>query len=822
MSTLERGHNAVLPSAWHRDYTRSMLTHRQGNLDVLSRHSLATWLWALAFAGLALFVFAWAVRSWLVLTFPFQVEYGEGPVADWVRTIAHGHLPYKPIQPEPWTFSVYTPLYLLASSALMALGLPLWVGGRLLSLVSALGLAALLFGLARDQRSPGDRMGALAAVGLFLASPYLTRWATFYRPDMLALFWSALGIAFISHGQVYRRSGMVVPALCFVAAFMTKQSFVAAPLAALLFLGQTSWRQAQRLLLSLAVAGAMALGALALAVGPGTLWADLITGNSNPFSAASLPRFETSFVRIAGVVVALGLLALFWPQPASANATPSSDRTLLGLYALFGLLATVSVGKAGAWENYFLEPFFILCVLAGRTLGRLATGRRAARMAAPLLIGLQLLLFLPGFERFGPGAEQRWLATLDAERTALLAAMASTPAGQPLLSEDLGLLATAGRPVFLHTFVYTQLTRQGDFDQTPLLRAIAMRRFPLVIERRGALEDRLDLDRWTPEVLSAIERSYAIEGTAGQWLLLRPAPALRPLDLPLNPHLRLRGWAVEVNRRPTPSGPMAVRPGDRLRIHLLWERTACPECIPAGDEQTFVHLLDWQGERLAQSDTPPRQGSAVLTSRRPALIRDTHDLTVPVTAEPGALALLAGAYRLTAIGIEPLGPPQRLSGLKIALTPESEAGPTANAAPALGPLALESVSSLPAGVQPGQTLTLTARWLAWEPPERDLTTFLHLLPQSAAGPPVAQQDQRPLAGRYPTDVWSAGERVTVTYTVTLPGSLSAGHYGVRLGWYDPATGERLVGPAGDTISVGTLEIGDERLERESWRHAAGG
>lgn len=783
-----------------------MLSRREGSAEALSFHSLATLLWTLAFAGLSVFVLAWAARSWLVLTFPFQVEYGEGPVADWARTVAQGYLPYKPIQPEPWTFSVYTPLSLLASGALLALGMPLWVGGRLLSLASALGLAALVFVLARRGQREQPAWGALAASGLLLASPYLTRWATFYRPDMLALFWSALGIALVSHNQERQRGWFLPAALCFVAALMTKQSFIAAPLAALLFLGLTAPSAALRLLATMVVAGTVALGALALAVGPGTLWADLVIGNANPFSVASLIRFESSFGRIAAVVVALGLFAL-WRHATSRPGRVADDQTLLALYAMLSLGATISVGKAGAWENYFLEPFFVLSILAGRTLGRLTTGGRLGRLAAPLLVGLQLLLFLPGFERFGPTAEQRWLDELRAERAALLDAVTATPTEQPLVSEDLGILATAGRPVHLHTFVYTQLARQGDFDQTPLLTAIGARRFPLVIQRRGALEDWLDLDRWTPEVLAEVERAYAVAGSAGDWLLLQPAPDLYPLDLPLNPNLHLVGQAIEVNGRPAPPGAAAVQPGDQLRIHLLWERTACSDCPQTGAEQTFVHLLDWQENRLAQSDAPPREGTATLTSSRPALIRDTHTLTVPANAEPGALPLLVGAYRLGDGGIEQIGPPQRLTGLKIALTPAVETGAVI-AAPTLGPLALSKISALPPSLRPGEKLTLTVEWLAREALKRDLTTFLHLLPEGAAGWPFAQQDQRPLAGRYPTDVWSAGERVTIPYSVMLPPSLPAGRYEVRLGWYDAGTGKRLAGPGGDTLMVGSLKIGE--------------
>ena len=186
-------------------------------------HRLLTLLAAIALAALLAF---FALRSALALTAPFQIEYQEGGNLAWVREIAAGSLPYKAITPPPWSFSVYTPAYLAASALLLKLTPTLpWLGGRLLSLLSALGLAALIVALA--PRRP--RGVALMSAALWLGSPYLFRWATYYRPDLFALFWSALGLWLVQRAHTQERPRLLVlAALAFVLSFFSKQSFFAA------------------------------------------------------------------------------------------------------------------------------------------------------------------------------------------------------------------------------------------------------------------------------------------------------------------------------------------------------------------------------------------------------------------------------------------------------------------------------------------------------------------------------------------------------------------------------------------------------------------
>ena len=103
----------------------------------------------------------------------------------------------------------------------------------------------------------------------------------------------------------------------------------------------------------------------------------------------------------------------------------------------------------------------------------------------------------------------------------------------------------------------------------------------------------------------------------------------------------------------------------------------------------------------------------------------------------------------------------------------------------------------PRAPAPGEDLGLWLRWSRQgDALEGELTVFVHLL--DAGGARVAQGDGVPgYLGALPTTVWEPGVAVLDRHEVSLPVDLDAGDYSLRVGWYDPQSGERLLLPSGD-------------------------
>lgn len=83
--------------------------------------------------------------------------------------------------------------------------------------------------------------------------------------------------------------------------------------------------------------------------------------------------------------------------------------------------------------------------------------------------------------------------------------------------------------------------------------------------------------------------------------------------------------------------------GQTWPITLYWQAT---QELPA-DYTVFVHLYDSQGNKIAQSDSPPG-GGWLPTSRweKGDIIPDKHDLNVPPGIPPGEYRLVVGIYLL--------------------------------------------------------------------------------------------------------------------------------------------------------------------------------
>ena len=89
----------------------------------------------------------------------------------------------------------------------------------------------------------------------------------------------------------------------------------------------------------------------------------------------------------------------------------------------------------------------------------------------------------------------------------------------------------------------------------------------------------------------------------------------------------------------------------------------------------------------------------------------------------------------------------------------------------------------------GESLDLTLFWSPRGRPAHDYTVFVHLLDSS--GQLRGQADSPPMAGKYPTSVWDAGEVIADLHTLSLAPDLPAGEYRIAVGLYDPETGQRV-------------------------------
>jgi len=88
--------------------------------------------------------------------------------------------------------------------------------------------------------------------------------------------------------------------------------------------------------------------------------------------------------------------------------------------------------------------------------------------------------------------------------------------------------------------------------------------------------------------------------------------------------------------------------------------------------------------------------------------------------------------------------------------------------------------------------TVTLYWQTELPMSVDYTTFVHL--RNQANETIAQQDQPPLHGAYPTSLWDTGEIIADEITLPLPPHLPLTPYQLVVGLYEFHSQQRLAIP----------------------------
>lgn len=196
------------------------------------------------------------------------------------------------------------------------------------------------------------------------------------------------------------------------------------------------------------------------------------------------------------------------------------------------------------------------------------------------------------------------------------------------------------------------------------------------------------------------------------------------------------------------------QPGDRLSLPI---RLLIPEDLPDGTYQVGVQFRD-------------------LAASHALALRDQPGVEAP--------PLRLGWLRTQS--------PPAVSGADIPLTevalPGWENG-----------IRLTAVSTPATPTPAGQDWPIQFHWHAVETIDHNWKLFMHLI--NDAGDIVAQLDEYPLGGRWPTAVWQANETITDHHAIPLPADLPPGAYHLRLGFYDENGRLPLAAGSGDFVII---------------------
>jgi hypothetical protein len=598
-------------------------------------NSFTRFLWLVVWLGLIGYL---ALTLWfglVGLTYPYQLDYGEGIVLWFAQQIARAQPIYKGLTDLPYASSNYPPVAMLFSAALMPIFGDGYVGGRLINFVSALVVAALIYRIVRVE-TRDKRVGALAAL-FFLGSPYIFHWIPLFRVDLLGLAFAFGGVYVV--WEFERKQSSVVSrqspendllstvyglrsTAFFLLALYTKHSLFAAPLAAFLALWLCDRRRALAFAILLGALGGASYLALDVATRGGFTFG-LIESNATVFLPEQLATLFQNFVVTYPVLL---LFALWGWLARVLNGVEERAKKIgvLEWYAVISIGALAMSGRVGAWENYFFEALAVACVYCGFQIPDPQSKICNLKSAIPFLLLLQLALMW-----HDPRIAADLMARDFPANQELARVLARTPG--MIVSEDMGALATSGKSVMYYTFQYSALARSGKWDQSWELRGLREGVFPLVILERGTREDVDHYRRFTREFVSALDRDYARTQIIGKYEIYTPAPLAHLQSVDFGDALALVGWSAQSETLNT----------DTLKLTIVWQaKRALTRRYTA-----FVHLEKSDGDRVTQDDREPL-GGIYPTTRWAVneMVRDVYTLNLPRDLAPGKYVVRVGWY----------------------------------------------------------------------------------------------------------------------------------------------------------------------------------
>ncbi|MFP4393962.1 MAG: ArnT family glycosyltransferase [Anaerolineales bacterium] len=605
----------------------------------MNHHSDRTSRWArwIEVGSLAALAFALLLATgllighqYLAITHRYPLDYGEAPLVDQAMRLVNGERLYRrDLSAPPYTISNYPPLYGLTLAPGVALFGPNFWAGRLISALCAIAagifLALIIYDASRDP------WAAMTTAGVLWAMPYVVHWAGLLRIDLLALALSAAALYVLVRAPE-TRAGLLGGAILLTAAAYTRQSYaLAAPFAAFVWLwSRQGWRRAFTLA-ALVGGSSLALFVLLNALTGGGFFFNIVTANVNEYGIGRLLWNLRTLRYDLPLLLLMGALALLL-----SPVVDLPHRTLIVPYLIGAFLSMLTIGKVGSNVNYFLELCAALSLVAGAWIAWLRTTPRLrrwplVRAALVLLVSVQIGWMMQRTrDEYLPRVLHRRAME---EELRLLEDEVAEAGGTVIGDEYMGLMTLQGERLYIQPFEVTQLAEAGIWDQTAFISDISDQQFAMILIHHfpGA---EVHKERWTSEMLDAVERAYYLSDRVANTHVHRPRVETRAGE-PRAPVDRCPGapWRLPSD------GALGVRwDGATLRIYGRGNVGTAPVVAVADGHLFRPAGAGWEGAVAILHDDPLHPGTRVWSIYGDLRSADGADL-VAAAFPPGSAGI---------------------------------------------------------------------------------------------------------------------------------------------------------------------------------------
>lgn len=476
------------------------------------------------YIGLILTLFLW--NSVSIIRFPFGVDYGEAPLMDQASRIQNRATLYKSnINEPPYIIANYPPLYptwVAATNAIFKI--PLFQAGRISSVFFSL-VSGVLIGLFTSRLTENKWCGVFSAA-IFWGHPYVLRWSSLARVDLMALAFSLLGLWILFR---YRESGYawMLAGGCFLASAFTRQTYLlAAPLAGFVWLWHDRRKRALIFLSSFGVMGMLIFGMIN-ALTQGGFYMNIVLANINQFVLDQVLRLgKQLFITwpiiliTCAIIVVLAIYKKYQSTIRHQSQDPPDDFIFSGLvfYSLGALITAVTIGKVGSNVNYLLEFIAACSIWIGLALKLINEYKHKLKFVFLGLLFVQSAWVLSYSFILSQSTTGGLVEKLHYDESLYTQVQEAVKTGVVLSDDYMDMLVLSGQPIYYQPFEYGELYTAGLWDPTRLVNQINQGAFPLIIIGGSTLHKNCC---WTASMINALELNYHIE-TEDDTLILRP------------------------------------------------------------------------------------------------------------------------------------------------------------------------------------------------------------------------------------------------------------------------------------------------------------
>lgn len=457
--------------------------------------------------GLIVYFIFFVYNAYASMMYPYHITYADGIGLDRIQKLSQGINVYHELSAYPYVPCQY-PLvaWLLLTGLAKVFGTSLAIG-RVYSFITSILVGVLIYKIVKTQTK--DKYISIVSSLIFFASPFTYLQASVFGDIMATgIIFSLIGVCLVLKYQNSKMIFFCIP--FFLLAGYTKQVFIAAPIASVIYLLFKNKRLSLQIG-SLYVIFGTSIFLLINYLTNGQFYFHVVSSNqAYPFSLFTLIYHLVLTIQTHLVLFALATAFAMY-------LIYKRENNIFVIYLIILIPMMITLGKAGSSPiSYMLETIAISCILFGSFFSRVIQCKKDKIL--PVLVGLLLILQLVTFVHAPHVIDNMYMrSTTPTENNKNVTQEVSlyiNNASGKMLSEDMGILVINNKELLVDIAAITHLHREGISMQGEIVSDINNRNFSLILLRFD-VNTTNHYHSVTDEMLVGVRNNYHLEKCIG-------------------------------------------------------------------------------------------------------------------------------------------------------------------------------------------------------------------------------------------------------------------------------------------------------------------